>query len=105
MLYVASSLHPWAAYGYALLLFFAMLGAALSCQVSLVGFFTVKFPVLKKNRSAFIVGVSLLAYIAGLFGFGDLIGVLYPVFGYGGAVFILTLIIHYFMTAKRKMLT
>ena len=105
MLFVASSLHPWAAYGYAVLLFFAMLGTALSCQVSFVGYFTARFPFLKEHRNALVPVVGLAAYLAGLLGFGDLIGVLYPVFGYGGAVFILMMVVHYFMARKQKLLT
>lgn len=102
MLFVASKLAPWAAWGYALLLVFAMFGASLSCQVSLVNFFLGKSATARKNRALFILLVTAATYGAGLFGFGELIGVLYPLFGYGSVLFIVTLTAHYFITLRKE---
>lgn len=103
MLTVAARLHPWAGYGYALLLIAAMFGAALSSQVSVVNYFAGKFPAVGRKRGLFTALVCGTSFAAGLFGFGDLIGVLYPVFGYGSILFIVTITAHYFMiSGKRK---
>ncbi len=102
MLTVAGKLHPWAAYGYALLLIAAMFGAALSSQVSVVNYFVEKFLALGRKRGLFTALVCGASFAAGLFGFGDLIGVLYPVFGYGSVLFIITITVHYFMISGKK---
>lgn len=96
MLYVAASLSPLASYLYAVLLLAGMFGTALSTFVGLVTFFAGKFPPVAKHRKAFSIAVFLLAFAASLFGFGDLIGILYPLFGYGSAVFLVLMILHYF---------
>lgn len=102
MLFAASTLSPWAAYAYALLLSFAMFGTALSSQVSIVNYFSGKSAGIKKHSRLFTVLLSAAAFGAGLFGFGDLIGVLYPLFGYGSVVFILMMTVHYFRVSGKK---
>lgn len=42
------------------------------------------------------------ACAAGLFGFGDLIGLLCPVFGCTGILFIITITVHYFMISGKR---
>ena len=39
-------------------------------------------------------------FLGSLFGFGDLIGVVYPIFGYCSSVFIVLMAAHYFKASK-----
>ena len=80
---------------YAALLLLAMFGTSLSCLVGMVEYLELKRPRFKQRHGIFTAMLLLAAYGAGLFGFGDLIGVIYPVFGYAGAVFLLCLLIQW----------
>ncbi len=101
MLEAAKTLGPFAAYAYALLLFAGMFGTALSSFVGIIQFFLEKFSWNKKRERRFALGLAVLAFLASLFGFGDLISVLYPLFGYGSMLFLLLLAFHFFQQ-KRK---
>ena len=46
------------------------------------------------RKAAFTVLTVLLAYLASLFGFGSLIGTIYPLFGYASAVFLVLMLLH-----------
>ena len=85
----------------ALLLFAGMFGTALSSFVGIIQFFLEKFSWNKKRERRFALGLAVLAFLASLFGFGDLISVLYPLFGYGSMLFLLLLAFHFFQQ-KRK---
>ena len=93
MLYCAERQGSSLAYGYAFLLLLAMFGTSLSCLVGMVEYLELKRPRLKTRHGVFVAVLLFLAYLAGLFGFGDLIGVIYPVFGYAGAAFLLCLLV------------
>ena len=56
------------------------------------------------NKSLFIVILALgaLGYAASSVGFGDLISVVYPVFGYCSSVFIVCLLVHAAQTRKKE---
>lgn len=95
MLAVAADFGAGYAWVYALLLIAAMFGTALSCLVGIVDYLERKYPILHRRRKPFIIGVTMLACIASLLGFGGLISVLYPLFGYCSAAFLVTAILHY----------
>ena len=95
MLYCAQRQGSIFAYMYALLLLLAMFGTSLSCLVGMVEYLELKRPRFKERHKLFVAALLLAAYAAGLFGFGDLIGVIYPVFGYAGAIFLLCLLIQW----------
>ena len=86
---------------YAILLYFGMFGAALSCFMALSNYFRVKF-LLKRNTYRFVVIlIALAAFLGSIFGFGDLIGTVYPLFGYIGIVVLILLVIN-FINVKLK---
>ena len=94
MLSAALELFPLGGYCYGALLLFAMFGTALSTLVAVFTYFELHFPKAKKYRSP-IAAVGGIALFAGsLVGFGDLIGVIYPLFGYAGSVFLVLVLIH-----------
>lgn len=93
MLYAAGELGPvW--YGaYALLLFGAMWGTALSCCVAILHFCSARAPrTVRPGRFAAVF--ATLSWLCSLFGFGRLIGTVYPVFGVLGALALLGLLHH-----------
>ena len=93
MLYAAGELGPvW--YGaYALLLFGAMWGTALSCCVATLHFCSARAP--RTVRPGRFAAVFVpLSWLCSLFGFGRLIGTVYPVFGVLGALALLGLLHH-----------
>lgn len=85
---------------YGVLLLLAMFGTALS---SLVGFTNMVAPKLRRERKKMLIFTAVItaAFFAGsLFGFGELIGVLYPLFGYASSLFIVLMTIHFFKVKK-----
>lgn len=84
MLALAQTLHPMLGRVFAILLLFAMFGTALTCTVAAQGYLAQKLPVCDRHPWAVILPFSALSFAGGLFGFGDLIGWIYPMFGYLG---------------------
>ena len=83
-------------YVYGLLLLLAMFGTGLSSLVAFVGMVGAKLPAAGKNRVGFTAVCALCMFGGSLFGFGGLIGVVYPIFGYCSSVFIVLMAVHYF---------
>lgn len=99
---LASALHLGKLPGviYAVLLLFGMFGAALSCFMALANYLKVKLGLNQKTNAISVIICTVLAYFGGLFGFGDLVGTVYPIFGYIG-VAVLALLISGFMNIKK----
>lgn len=87
---------------YGVLLLLAMFGTALSSLVALVNMLAGRFAHIKSRRKPFTAAVALGMFLGSLFGFGDLIGVVYPIFGYCSSVFIVLMTIHYFHRVKHR---
>ena len=104
MLAVVAACFPWLAPAYAVLLLVVMFGAALGCQVALMTFLEEKFASIRAHRvlwTAIIMAGSLLGSFVG---FSDLIGVLYPIFGYCGVGFLILLAVHWIHKRKELVL-
>lgn len=100
MLSAAMSIGKFSGGIYSVLLFSGMFGAALSCYMSLSNYFRIKFAL---NKKAFFVVTILIAgaaFTGSIFGFGDLVGTIYPIFGYIGIV-VLALLVMNFIKLKR----
>lgn len=102
MLALAESIGKPFAYVYALLLAFAMFGTSLSSLVGILDFTSRKLQRIDSNRNLFASVFIALAFLASLFGFGDLIGVLYPLFGYASAVFLAMMFVHYLIVRGKS---
>ena len=87
-------------YVYGVLLLLAMFGTALSSLVGFVNMLGQKSERISKNKLSFTVICAVLAFGGSLFGFGDLISVIYPIFGYCSSVFIVLMAVHYFKIRK-----
>ena len=71
---------------YAILLFGGIFGTALSAQSSLNEYLLERVPRTRRALLPITAGASVLAFLAAQFGFRDLVGVLYPLFGYLGII-------------------
>ena len=93
MLALAYGLSRPLGYVYGILLLLCMYGSALSMTGS---------ERVEKRRGWFILALGALGYAASSVGFGDLISVVYPVFGYCSSVFIVCLLVHAAQTRKKE---
>jgi len=84
MLALAQTLHPTLGYVFAALLLCAMFGTAMTCTVAAQSYLAQKLPVCDRHPWVGILPFSALSFTGGLFGFGDLISWIYPLFGYLG---------------------
>ena len=94
MLALAQMIHPAVGRAFALLLLAAMFGTALSCVVAVHTDLARRFaaPALYPALSVFVL--TVIAFVGGLFGFGELIGWIYPIFGYLGFAVLCAIVAH-----------
>ena len=85
---------------YGVLLLLAMFGTALSSLVAFVNMLSHKSERIAKNKLVFTLICAVCVFCGSLFGFGDLISVIYPLFGYCSSVFIVLMAVHYFKVRK-----
>ena len=102
MLELAYNMHSVFGIIYAVLLLFGMFGTTLSSIVGVVEYGEQKSVWLKKHKKLVIIILSVIGWICSLFGFGDLIGIVYPISGYFGFTAILAVTVHYFITKKAE---
>ena len=96
MLVVAQKLNPVLGYVYAFLLFGGMLGTSLSSVVALVTYTELKSERLKAKRGVTVAVICIAGLVLSLVGFSDLIGFIYPVFGYLGFAAPVLILINFF---------
>lgn len=84
MLSLSVAMGPAYALVYGVLLFFGMFGSGFSCMVAVSEYLKVKYPKLLSRPFLFLCILGLTAYLLSLFGFSDLVGVIYPIMGYVG---------------------
>lgn len=102
MLALAQSKGAAWGYVYGVLLLLAMFGTALSSLVAFVNMVTAKSGAVARHKATFTALCAVCMFLGSLFGFGDLIGVVYPIFGYCSSVFIVLMAIHYFSRVREK---
>ncbi len=102
MLYACTKYNKIFGYVYSVLLFGGMLGACISCLVAIITFVESKKPKLKKKRPIFVLSVGIVMIFASLAGFSNLIGIVYPIFGYIGFFFLAMIVINFFLCKKQR---
>lgn len=102
MLAAAGALGGGWYYLYGVLLLCAMLGTALSCAVALRHYCMVRFSTMANRRFSFVLLLAIPAWLCSLFGFGKLIGTVYPICGALGALALLGLLHHRFTLRAPK---
>ena len=102
MVAVASSLSPVLGVVYAVLLFGGMLGTSLAGTVAIDIYIHQRKEETKKFRKPIIIAISVAGFAASLVGFSELVGTVYPLFGYCGLLAIAGLFINFFSSLKKK---
>lgn len=95
MLAFASGLSPVLAALYGVLLLLAMFGTSVSALVALTNTLKLKSRTLSAHPKAPTLLCATLMFCGSLYGFGDLVGFVYPLLGYLSFVFIILMTIHY----------
>ncbi len=102
MLALASAKSNALGYVYGILLLLAMFGTALSSLVAFANMLCLKSEKINNRRLWLVIIYAVGMFFGSLFGFGDLISVIYPLFGYCSSVFIVLMIIHFIRVKKSK---
>ncbi len=102
MLELAFSKSRLAGFVYAALLILGIFSAGLSSQSGINEYLMQRFSEKKRFLIPVTVAISAVALFFGLFGFKDLIGILYPIFGYIGFVPLALLFVHAFLFYRKK---
>lgn len=102
MLEVSFILGEWLGYVYSVLLLFGMFGATLSSTLGIVNMGRQKVEFFNRKPAFIIIPLVTICFVLSLFGFGNLIGVIYPICGYIGLAAIIMIIIHYFIVLKEE---
>lgn len=102
MLALASDIHPALGYIYAALLICGMLGTTVSFWVATVIYLGERSPALANKRRPLTAALAVLAFGGSLLGFGDLVGTVYPAFGYLGLIAMAAISVHWLRIAREK---
>ena len=102
MLTAAVTISPVLGYGYGLLLLLAMTGSGVSKCFGITHHFSCKSKTVKRHPRLFELLLIAVAYPCSLVGFGDLVGTVYPIFGYLSFFLVIGLCLRAFLFARRK---
>lgn len=100
MAVLAGTMHPVLEVGYGLLMGLGMFSATLSSMTALTGQLEIRVPRLARFHKPFFLCLLAAAYLGSLLGFGSLIGVVYPIFGYASVPFLLCVVYNWRKSAK-----
>lgn len=101
LLSLAGSLHVSVKIIVAITLLIAMFGASLSVFVPIPAYMD-KWKFYRKHNPLYTVLLSVAAMLLSLFGFSDLISIIYPIYGYLAFAAIMGLMANYIKTVKTK---
>lgn len=102
MLQLACELNMGIGYFYAALLFSGMFGTSLSSTLAADVYLREHIPFFRKCPRLPIILLSLFAWVCSLFGFSELVGFIYPIFGYFGLLAIVGILLHFFKYSKKN---
>ena len=102
MVALASRLNGTLGTVYGLMLLVAMFCNALASLVGLISYLEQKARFVRERKKPVLTGLCLLAWAASLLGFGEIIAVVYPVFGYLSIVFVVCVVIHFVQARKKE---
>lgn len=102
MVAVATGISPFLGSVYGILLMLGMFCNALASLVGLCAHMEQKLTWLRGRGKLYIPLMAVAVWLGSLFGFSDIVGVVFPVFGYVSVVFLATMVIHYIQERKRQ---
>lgn len=93
---LANQMSPLMGFCYAIVIFFGLYSTAITCFYGCVERLK-SLRILRRTSSLIILSITALTgFFASLLGFKDLIGIIYPLLGYGGLVIMLIILDAYF---------
>ncbi len=95
MLTLARKISPILGFCYGILLLFGLVQTSVSCLVAATTYISAKTELAKKHNMILTAIIGVIAFVGSLFGFGDLVGMVYPIFGYISAFFAVGIIYNY----------
>lgn len=104
MVALASRLNPALGIVYGILLLLGMFSNGLASLVAFMEYVNRRVKALESHRRITMAVLMLLVWAASLAGFGNLVGTVFPIFGYIGILFIVCICINYGRCMKRKKL-
>ena len=104
MVALASRLNPALGIVYGILLLLGMFSNGLASLVAFMEYVNRRVKALESHRRITMAVLMLLVWTASLAGFGNLVGTVFPIFGYIGILFIVCICINYGRCMKRKKL-
>lgn len=102
MVAVGSALMPLMGNLYGVLLALAMFCNALASLVALLTHIKQKVAFVQRKEKLMLPLISAVVWAASLFGFGDIIGMIYPIFGYVSIVFLAAMLVHFIQCCCKK---
>ena len=102
MVAVATELNAVLGSVYGILLVLGMFSNALGSLVGLCAHMEQRFAFLKGKGKIYIPIMALVSWAGSLFGFSDIVSVVFPLFGYASVIFLVTMTIHYIQRIKGK---
>ena len=92
---LAGELHPALEVVYGLLMGLGMFSAALATMTAALSQLELRWPVLAPRRRLMVAGLYTAAFVLSLLGFGSLVGLVYPLFGYAGIPLLVCLVLNW----------
>ena len=105
MLDVAFSLSSVFGYVYSALLLCAMLGTSLACFAAITEYIKEKFPMSRNHMGKINSIIGIISFFGSLAGFGTLVGLIYPIFGYLGFVVLFFIVYSYILVKNNSDVT
>ena len=102
MVAVATAISPSLGTVYGIVLLLSMFCNALASLVAMLTYMEQKQAVFRKHKKLTLAAAAVLSWIGSLAGFGDLISVIFPVFGYLSVVFLVCMMVHFIQCKRRE---
>ena len=102
MAVLAGQIHPLLSAGYGVLMLLGMFTAALSTMTAIVNQLAIRWRKAAMHHRLFTTVLLVIAYLLSLLGFGNLIGVVYPIFGYLSIPFLCCIVINWCREWKKQ---
>ncbi len=96
------AVYPAAGTVYGIVLLLSMFCNALASLVAMLTYMEQKQAVFRKHKKLTLAAAAVLSWIGSLAGFGDLISVIFPVFGYLSVVFLVCMMVHFIQCKRRE---
>ena len=102
MVALASQLNPVLGVCYGLMMLIAMFCNSLGSLVALTTYAEQKKPNLMKKKKWICLGLGVFIWAGSLIGFGDLVGTVFPFFGYISVIYMVGLTVHFVREKKKE---